>query len=155
MFYRDDDINVYTSADELKRIHEPFREKRRIHTVACEMKDLWCNKSLFWFLLNDPFIDVELHGWTHQPYSEWKTEELYQELKKAKEYWETNAMRMLGQLTLSKEITTFFPPWNKVSDSIFEACRRLEIKVSYKSEDCHWMFHYWATTQQEVREQIQ
>lgn len=159
-FYRDDDINVYTSADELKRIHEPFRKKNRVHTVACEMKDLWCNKSLFWFLLNDPFINVELHGWIHEDYTDYKDSgNLYEELFKAKEYWEINATRMLAckleDLSLLNQITTFFPPWNKVSDTIFKVCRELGLRVSYKQEDCHWMFHYWATTVQEVEQMIQ
>lgn len=157
MFYRDDDINVYTSVDELKRIHEPFVKHNKIHTVACEMKDLWYNKGLFWFLLTDPHINVELHGWQHEKYATWHDkDQLFLELNQAQLYWEDNAMRMLAIDKLSdlKRITTFFPPWNKVSLNLRTVIDRMRLKLSYEDKDCHWMFHYWSTTPKEVEEQI-
>ena len=152
--YRDDDINVYTCVDELKRIHEPFIRHNKIHTVACEMKDLWCNKGLFWFLVTDPNINVELHGWTHEDYSVWDKISLRRELAKARAYWEYNSCRILGRMPFSdlKRITTFFPPWNRVSPNLVDVCNELKLKLSYKTEDCKWMFHYWSTTVKEVEE---
>jgi len=157
-FYRDDDINVYTSADELKRIHAPFQKHNKIHTVACEMKDLWYNKSLFWFLLNDPLINVELHGWTHENLMNMDLYNVMGMMKTSRDYWHENAARMLScnvfNLPDIKKITTFFPPWNQVTPNIEEACRKLKLRLSYKDSDCHWMFHYWATTPKEVEEHI-
>ena len=157
-FYRDDDINVYTNVDELKRIHVPFQKYNKLHTVACEMRKLWYNKSLFWFLLKDPLINVELHGWQHEKLIHKDLDFILKMLNQSIAYWNENASRMLGieikDLPDTKKITTFFPPWNQVSSNIEEACRRLKLTLSYKDLDCYWMFHYWATTPKEFEEQI-
>ena len=158
-FYRDDDINVYTSVGEFHNIHKVFRKFNKTHTIACEMKDLWRNKGLFWYILTDPLINVELHGWKHDPLIHLDLHEVVYELSMAINYWHDNASRMLGkqinELPDIKRITTFFPPWNKVSTNIEVACKKLKLRLSYKDEDCHWMFHFWATTPREVAEKLQ
>ena len=159
LFYRDDDINVHTALSDILPIHEVFRRHNRLHTVACEMKDLWLNKALFWFLLKDPLINVELHGWTHEPYSTWDVAAIVEELARARLYWHTHATRMLGcdleSLPPTKRISVFFPPWNRVSASLEAACAQLGLRRSYKPEDCKFMFHFWSTTPREVEEALQ
>ncbi len=159
-FYRDDDINVYTSVGEFHEIHKVFRKYKRMHTIACEMRNLWYNKGLFWYILQDPLINVELHGWTHERYKNHDLGPLMNELRMARDYWNQHAARMLGKTSVdelpeTKKITTFFPPWNQVSSNIEEACKLLKLRLSYKDEDCHWMFHFWATTPKEVAEKLQ
>ena len=158
-FYRDDDINYLTSVEEFHKIHKVFRKFNKVHTIACEMKNLWCNKGLFWYILNDPLVNVELHGWTHRKLVNTALGPLIDELKGAIDYWNENASRMLGKkledLPETNRITTFFPPWNEVSTNIEEACKRLKLRLSYKDEDCRWMFHFWCTTPKEVAEKLQ
>ncbi len=151
-FLRDDDINVYTCVEEFRRIHSVFQKHNRIHTVVCEMNRLWENKSLFWLLLTDPLINVELHGLEHTDYSITGDHIMRHDLWMAIDYWETNAKRMLGvnELSSLKTITTFFPPWNKIAPYTESVCKELNLRLSYKQEDCKWMFHWWATTPEEV-----
>lgn len=154
--YRDDDINYLTCVEELKRIHEPFKRHNKIHTVACEMMNLWDNKSLFWFLLTDPHINVELHGWTHKPYYMMLPQDIFKDFTRAISYWEINAKRMLGvtELPELKKITTYCATWNKSSQNVEDICKLLNLKLSTNNGDCAWMFHYWATTPQEVEEKL-
>ena len=154
--YRDDDINYLTNLDELKRIHEPFTRHNKIHTVACEMYRLWENKSLFWFLLTDPHISVELHGWTHVPYYEMLPNLIFNDFRAAIEYWSENAKRMLGvsELPDLKRITTYCATWNKTSLHVKTVCDLLGLKISLNDGDCAWMFHYWSATPKQVEEMI-
>ena len=152
LIYRDDDINYLTSADELKRIHEPFARRGIVHTVAVEFYRLWENKSLFHFLKTDPFIDVELHGWRHSDYSGWVQSHSYSELQKSIQYWETFKGIVPEELGKLKTITTHFPTWNKTSDSLALACDELNLKLSYDRNEYAWHFHYWEVTAQDVED---
>ena len=154
--YRDDDINYLTCSDELKRIHEPFRKYNKIHTVACEMYQLWENKSLFYFLVSDPLINVELHGWRHEPYYNWTIENIYEDFKRSIEYWDSHTKRLLGikELTPLKTISTWMATWNRSSDNCKTACDKLGLKVN-TGENCTWQFHYWSTIPREVEEKLQ
>lgn len=153
--YRDDDINVYTCVEDFRRIHRVFQKHGRIHTVACEMRDLWENKALFWMLLTDPLINVELHGWTHDSYECWLVEQIVDDMRKSVDYWNMHAKRMLGTHDLPplKRITTYCAKWNRTSPGIEEACRRLGLSVHLG--DCKWQFHWWSTTPAEVEERLQ
>ena len=146
MIYRDDDINYLTSADELKRIHEPFACRGVVHTVAVEMYQLWENKSLFHFLATDRFIDIELHGWRHDDYSTWTSKSVRHDLSKAIDYWNEH----VRDHDFLNTITTFFPPWNKTSQSVVWACRELGLKLSHERSDYAWQFHYWEVTAEDV-----
>lgn len=153
--YRDDDINYLTCVEELKRIHAPFKKHNKPHTVAVEMYRLWENKSLIWFLLTDEHINVELHGWRHDPYHVMTEEKVYEELKYAKEYWENHARRMLAtdELPLFKRITTYCACWNKTSEAVEKACQRLGLNVC-TAKNIAWMFHYWSTNPEQVEHYI-
>ena len=156
LLYRDDDINYLTSVDELRRIHAPFKRHNKIHTVACEMYRLWENKSLFWFLLTDEHINVELHGWQHNPHYMMLPNVIYEEFKKSIDYWEGHAKRMLlvSELPELKRITTYCATWNKSSKNIEEICKLMNLKLSTNNGDCAWMFHYWETTPNQVEEKL-
>ena len=156
--YRDDDINYLTSPDELKRIHEPFKRRNKIHTVACEMYRLWENKSLFWFLLTDEHINIELHGWTHAHYYAMLPQDIFKEFQKALLYYNEHAKRMLGvsELPELKKITTHCATWNKTSSNLVGVCNALNLKLnSNEPGQCDWMFHYWATNPKQVEEKLQ
>ena len=154
MQYRDDDINVYTCVEDFRRIHRVFQKHNRVHTVACEMRDLWENKALFWMLLTDPLIDVELHGWTHADYSKMPLEDIVCDFRKAIKYWEENAKRMLAVETLLelKRITTYCATWNRSSQEVENACKVLGLKLHLG--DCKWMFHWWSTTPEEAEQML-
>lgn len=152
--YRDDDINVHTCITSFMRIHSVFQRFGRIHTVACEMKDLWANKELFWLLLTDPLINVELHGWTHEDYASWPAGGIMRHFQHAIDYWNENALRMAGLAALPplKTITTYCPTWNRVTPAVEEACRELGLVIDRGT--AKWQFHYWSTTAKEAEEQL-
>ena len=154
--YRDDDVNYLTNVDELRRIHAPFVKHNKVHTVACEMYRLWENKSLFWFLLTDPLISVELHGWQHKPYHSMYADTIRADFLTAIEYWTTHSKRMLAtsELPELKKITTYCATWNKTSKEVEEVCKELGLKISTNNGDCAWMFHYWSTNPRQVEEMI-
>ncbi len=152
LIYRDDDINYLTCADELKRIHEPFARREIVHTVAVEFYRLWENKSLFHFLKTDPFIDVELHGWRHWNHSIINYERLVWDFNRAIDYWKCRAGKQPVLLANLKTITTHFPTWNRMSDTLQKACNECGLKFSYDRSEYAWQFHYWEVTAEDVEE---
>jgi len=150
MIYRDDDINYLTCADELKRIHEPFARREIVHTVAVEFYRLWENKSLFHFLVHDPFINVELHGWTHEDYSMWDERLSRGELDKAVHYWNEHKGITPEEFGELKTITTHFPTWNRTSILLEFACDALDLHLSHDRSEYAWHFHYWEVTRENV-----
>ena len=69
LIFRDDDISVYTDFILFKQVHEIFKQHKVNHRIAILAKDLWENKELFWYICSEPYLDVQLHGWTHRDYS--------------------------------------------------------------------------------------
>ncbi len=144
LIYRDDDINYLTCADELKRIHEPFARRGVVHTVAVEMFGLWENKSLWRFLNSDPLIEVGLHGWQHNMHSTMDRSTLFEEFDMSLEYW--------GRRGGRKEITTYYPTWNRVSPELVMACEDAGLKLSPDRSEYAWQFHYWEVTAEDVED---
>ncbi len=146
IIYRDDDPNVYTCLHEFKKVNQWFKDRKLNHTVAVVMEDLWENHGLFYYLATEPNIIVELHGWEHKDYSILSYDECFNDLKKSKEYWETNCKRMTG---IDKKITTYFAPWNREGDNIKKACEDLGLRFC-ATKDGVWednkiiSFHWWS-----------
>ena len=152
IIYRDDDANVYTCCTMFKESHEKFISAKQTHTAAVLMKDLWNNHALFWYLINAPYMSVQLHGWEHKDYSKLSYDECYGDLKKSVEYWNTNATRMMSKP--APKINTFFAPWNHSSPTIKKACADLGLKFCDVSSpntltSSQWdgrelvSFHWW------------
>ena len=143
--YRDDDINVYTNVYLFKELHKKFIAKKKVHTVAVIMKDLWHNHALFWYLATAPYLEVGLHGWEHKDYSRLSYDDCYKELELALAYWRENAKRMVGT---AKSIEIFFAPWNRKSEEITGACSDLHLmfcnvrKGMWNGREIN-SFHWW------------
>ena len=144
--YRDDDANVYTDAFKFKELHERFIHRKKTHTVAVIMKDLWENHALFYYLATAPYLEIGLHGWEHKDYSKMNYEDCYTDIKRSLDYWEENSLRMVGTC---KRIDTFFAPWNREGEGIKKACQDLGLKFCAVKRG-EWegkqvrSFHWWA-----------
>jgi hypothetical protein len=152
--WRDDDPSLYTCVCEFKEIHQKFIEKKRIHTVAVCMKDLWKNHSLFYYLATAPYLDIGLHGWEHKDYSKLSYGECYDDLKKSLDYWKEHATRMTGT-TKIKEIKIFFAPWNRDGNNIRQACSEVGLGFCNVKKGI-WngfeikSFHYWSVDKEKL-----
>ena len=85
-----------------------------------------------------------IHGWEHDDYSEWDEKRIYEDLLKAKTKINT---------TFGIYPKIFFPPYNKTSLAVFNACERVGLECKHE-----WMppegwlgrnqgvicFHYWC-----------
>jgi len=139
--YRDDDVNKYTDMELMERIHKLFLESNKIHTVAVEMEDLWESKEVWYWLMTTPNIDVGLHGWTHKDYSALSYEEIRKDIQQALDYWNMH-IKMAGYK--ERPIKVFFPPWNRVSQRLRDACANLKMKVDDRVGGEVYNFHWWT-----------
>lgn len=128
MIYRDDDICVHTDAHLFKKLHEEFKKRKLTHTVAVTMKDIWNNMAIFYYIITEPYLSVELHGWEHEDYSTMDFFDCVISLRNCLNYYNKHATRILGIIPEDKKITTLFAPWNKSSIDIIKACNHLGLK---------------------------
>jgi len=147
ILFRDDDVNVYTCPMAFKKLHEEFKKREKVHTVAVIMRDLWENHALFYYLATEPFLEIGLHGLTHKDYSLFDYETCLSDLQYSLQYWEENSKRMLGAKEC-KKIDTFFAPWNHSGIGIKEACKKIGLKfcdVKKGEWDGKYInsFHHW------------
>jgi len=149
--WRDDDCNVYTNITEFKKLHQKFIDAKKVHTVAVIMKDLWNNHALFYYLATAPYLEIGLHGWEHNDYSEMSYQDCYMDLKNSITYWEGNYKRMMGvdMVPYHKATRVFFAPWNKDSRHIRSACEALGLefcsvrKGEWNGQNIR-SFHHWS-----------
>jgi peptidoglycan/xylan/chitin deacetylase (PgdA/CDA1 family) len=150
MLYRDDDISVTTNIILLKKVHDIIVSRGKIHTVAVQMKDIWENKEVWYFLMTAKNLDVGLHGWTHRDYSKLSYDEIMRDIHESISYWESNILR--GGYN-KKEIKTFYPPWNRVSQDLERACKDMGLILDSRTIKTHpgevYGFHYWTFTEQD------
>lgn len=141
MIYRDDDIGKFSDVNLLIEIQKLFDKHKKIHTVTLIMHDLWESRGVWEWLMTTPNLDIALHGWQHVDYSPFQFQAMVDELNTALHYWRENIERMGYEY---KEITVFYPPWNKVSDNM----RLASSKVGLELNDCVdkdevYNFHWW------------
>lgn len=141
IIYRDDDVNRFTDVNLLIKIQDLFDKHGKIHTVTLEMKDLWENRGVWYWLMITPNINVALHGWEHVDYSVMFYDEILNHLHVALSYWEEHSKNYDYEF---KPIKVFYPPWNKVSDDLHKACAECRLEVN----DCVdiskvYNFHWW------------
>jgi len=149
MMFRDDDISKFTDYYAFNKVNELFTKYRVLHTVAVEMEGIWENKIIFYMLCTDPFIDVELHGWTHRDYGKLSFKECDEDITRALDYWYSNKKRGqsgVPEASLNiKNITRFLPPWNSVGEGLKEACKKHNLIIDTRGLPEVYQFHWWST----------
>jgi peptidoglycan/xylan/chitin deacetylase (PgdA/CDA1 family) len=139
--YRDDDISVTSDCRLLREVHELFLKYNRIHTIAVLMKDIWDNKEVWYWLMTTPNLQIGLHGWTHKDYSIISEEEIRDDFNLCFEYWK---FRISENKKEYIPIKTFFPPWNKISNTLIKVCAEFGLDLDYRKGGDVYNFHYWA-----------
>jgi peptidoglycan/xylan/chitin deacetylase (PgdA/CDA1 family) len=144
-------LGVYYNFEQFKKVHEMIAGAGQIHTLAICAGEIENNPELKEYILSrkDEF-NLQLHGWLHERYSEWSKEAIKVSLQRAKDKIEK---------TFDVEVSLFFPPWNKRSPAMYEACKEIGVKL-----DDQWVnltqalagetketirFHSWNTLEVE------
>jgi hypothetical protein len=137
---RNDDVSVTTDIHLLMETHRIATERGIIHACGVLMDRLWDNKEVWLFLNATPGLVVALHGLTHADYSTLGTEVIVQDIQSSLAYWE----RWSRPYKNRPQITSFFPPWNRVSPNLEEACRLTGLKLDSRwKSDGVWGGHSW------------
>jgi hypothetical protein len=144
--YRDDDVSKFTDISLFMKVHSLFGKYQKLHTVAVEMEDLWENKVIWYILVTQKNIKVDLHGWKHKDYSILSYQEIVDDIRRSLDYWYMNIERGYGidAIGKDKKITTFFPPWNRVSDNLKKACIDTGLTLDSRIGGDVYNFHWWA-----------
>jgi peptidoglycan/xylan/chitin deacetylase (PgdA/CDA1 family) len=151
MIFRNDDIfltesprgyGVYYDFEKFKASHELLKGHDHLLAInAAEIENYPELKNYILYNRHDFLFGV--HGWSHERYSEWNEEAIYQSLKRAKEKIER---------TFNENVEWFLPPWNKRNEAMYRACERLDLKVNDsfivaadlgEKESGVCCFHYW------------
>ena len=141
MLYRNDDINKYTDLNTFIKIHDCFKQYRKIHTCVIEMDGLWDSKGIWYLLATEPYIEIGLHGWMHKDYSKMRKKEIIKNIEMSVEYWHRHILEGFGKVI---PITTFYPPWNRISPELSSACSILGMKLDNRSQLPEvFNFHWW------------
>jgi hypothetical protein len=160
--FRDDDIGVMTDIGKLERAHEIIVSAGKTHTVAVLMKDICDNFEVWWFLHNAKNLNVQLHGWTHKAYDGlpwWDNsgkycdgltyDEIMSDLRESLDYWKNISKRGCYRIP---PLTTFYPPWNRVSDLTLKAAAAcgLTVDARHGKGTPVFLFDYWDSASVEL-----
>jgi len=128
---RDDDIyltesptdgTLFYDFEKFKEVHELIAGAGLIHTLAICAGEIENHPELTFYILNrKEEFDFGIHGWMHEKYSTWLKENIKSSLFRSKAVIEA---------VFGVEVKWFFPPWNKRSPEMFEACKELGLKVN-------------------------
>ncbi len=143
--WRDDDVLMYGTIDDLLRVDDVFQRHGAVHTVAVIVKSL--DDALARAIV-DRGMDAQLHGYWHDDFSDRNVVGLNQ-LPMAADIME----RMLGQRP-----RIIYPPWNRNSEKLERMAASLGMRVSHQvitlqqyikargrvPEGTVVNFHYWA-----------
>lgn len=115
------------------------------HTIAVIAKDIDKATELVEYIKDHPHIDVQLHCWTHDDFTELTQTEIFDQLKKGKQ---------ILKEAFGKDVKIFYPPYNKVNDLVVRTAETLGLKTSFlKMSLQNYLngytndvinFHYWA-----------
>src|SRR3990167_3298155 len=146
--WRDDDVGKFTDLTTLMRIQELFDKYNKTHTCVLLMDDLWESKVIWFWLMTTKNVEVALHGWKHDDYTVYAKEGVKSILSMSLDYWERNSKRAMEVYGYEfKPIKTFYPPWNKSSPTVEQACAELGLEVSVKTKQTNpdevYDFHWW------------
>ena len=139
--FRDDDIAVTSNCDLLRRVHELFITRNKVHTIAVLMKDIWENKEVWYWLMTAPNLEICLHGWDHKDFSIMSEEEIRHDITLALAYWKS---RLACHKKEYIPIKTFLPPWNRISPALIKVSQEFGMAVDNRVGGEVYNFHYWA-----------
>jgi len=162
LIWRDDDIYMtkslrddrhFYSYEQFKKVHQMIRERGFIHTLAIIASEIDKYPEFTKYLLEHKNeFSFQLHGLEHSDYFLWQEEDaIYMALEKAKGIIEK---------TFGTKVSTFYAPYNKITDKIRSVCARLGLEVNedYVTPE-QWLmgkrsktinFHYWAVKEGQV-----
>lgn len=119
-------LGVYYNFEQFKKVHEMIADAGQIHTLAIIAGEIENHPELKEYILNKKEeFNLQLHGFLHERYSEWSKEAIKISLQRAKDKIEN---------VFDVKVNWFFPPWNKRSPAMYEACKELGLKL-----DENWM----------------
>lgn len=151
VIYRDDDISRFTDYRLLDKVHGLFLEYNKIHTVAVEMEGLWENKLVWFWLMTAKNLDIGLHCWRHEDYSQKSENEINRLVKQSLGYWHSNIER--GGYT-PRPIKKFYPPWNRVCPALYKVCKQYGLEVDNRVGGEVFNFHWWEFIEKERWERL-
>lgn len=133
---REDDFDPRYSLDFVKKIHELFLEKNLIHTVALlpsKEDRIGHTEELISYINSTSNWDIQVHGWHHEKYSEWKYEDTVKDL-----------FAVIGYIRqkFNKDPSIFYPPWNCDSDILRKACQYVGLE---HNNNCAYIMSYTNT----------
>jgi peptidoglycan/xylan/chitin deacetylase (PgdA/CDA1 family) len=130
MLLRDDDIFLTESPsngrhlynfEKFVKVHTMLQSYQKKHAIAIIASEIDNYPKLKEYIkANKKDFIFGVHGWGHQTYSVWGLNEIKESLGRA-----------MGKIddVFGVRPEYFFPPWNKRSPAIFEACGQLKLKV--------------------------
>lgn len=144
MILRDDDPAVTTNALLFREVHELFRKYNKVHSCGVLMRNLWDNKELWYLLVEEPNIEVCLHGLDHIDYGVAPYDKIVSDIKESLEYWRVRVTRGFGAHKV-KPIKKFYPPWHSISADLERACNDcgLTLESKHLESEGVFCFHYW------------
>jgi peptidoglycan/xylan/chitin deacetylase (PgdA/CDA1 family) len=126
---RHDDWDFRMSLNDYRQIHELFIEADLVETAVIQWTQhgnpSW-KPDLIDYLKTAPNWDVQLHGWTHDPYKDKSYGEIMRDL--------VACVHMFEHL-LERRPTIWFPPWNGNSPDMVKAAEFFGITISNESND--------------------
>lgn len=154
MMIRDDDIFLTESPrngrhfynfEKFVKVHTMIKSYGKLHAIGIIASEIDNYPKLKKYIDDNKrdFI-FAIHGWAHQYYATWGVEEIKESLGRAK-----------GKISDVFGITAehFFPPWNKRSPAMYEACSHLKLKLDEFYTNAEMVlrgdkkdtlcFHYW------------
>jgi hypothetical protein len=140
--WRDDDPCVDTDPLLFREVHSHFTKYNKIHTCAVIMRDLWKNKELWYMLVEEPNIEICLHGLDHIDYGVQPYEKIVADIQESLEYWRVRVTRGFGEDKV-KKILRMLPTWHSVSPELERACKDCGLELDARQSGEVYCFHYW------------
>ena len=130
LIIRQDDFDFRLPPEKYIENHKKFIEAGLTETAVlqlCQNGNLAeFHPDIIEYLKTAPNWDIQLHGWSHDNYSEMKFQFVLRDISAAM-YWVEGL--------LGKKPTIWFPPWNQTSVEMKEVAKILELEINNESND--------------------
>ena len=130
MIIRQDDFDFRMDTADYVAIHERFIEANLIETAVLQFTQDGRLKNfrpdLISYMNNTPNWSFQVHGWEHAKYDIMTRDKCVKDLA---------ACICLTEKLFDTTPTTWFPPWNGMSDNMKEAAKMLDMKIDNESYD--------------------
>jgi len=133
---REDDFDPRYSFATVKNTHELFLQKNLIHTLAIQAKrheGVGHTQEVIDYINSTSNWDIQLHGWDHDRYSDWKYNDIVRDLFAGIGYC---------QQMFKRVPTVFYPPWNCESNVLKQACQYVGLQFN---NNCAYIMSYTNT----------